>query len=267
MEEIKKILKERESYLLQLKIEKEKALNSVPEGSLRICCHGDNTQYYHRTDPKDFSGTYISKKETEFIHKLAQKDYDQRILKSIEKELQEIRKYIANAPERSFEKIYESLHKEKQKLITPIIEPQEQYVRNWESVVYQGKEMDESIPEIYTAKGERVRSKSEVIIADILFHAGIPYRYEYPIFLKGWGQVYPDFTVLNVNKRKEIIWEHLGMMDDPGYVENALKKIELYEQNGIYPGDSLILTYETKKNPINQKVVRELINHYLKDEI
>lgn len=54
------------------------------------------------------------------------------------------------------------------------------------------------------------------------------------------------------------------MMDDLDYVENALRKITLYEKNGIFTGDSLILTYETKKNPINQKVVRGMIQRYLK---
>lgn len=145
-----------------------------------------------------------------------------------------------------------------------LIETEEEYICNWENVIYEGKEIDGDIPKIYTAKGERVRSKSEVIIADILNREGIPYRYEYPIQLKGRGRVYPDFTVLNVRKRKEIYWEHLGMMDDTNYVESALQKIALYEQNGIFPGDNLILTYETRKNPINQKIVKLMIQHYLK---
>ena len=53
------------------------------------------------------------------------------------------------------------------------------------------------------------------------------------------------------------------MMDDPVYVEAAIKKIVTYEQNGIFPGEKLICTYETRKNPINQKVVKSLIEHYL----
>lgn len=144
------------------------------------------------------------------------------------------------------------------------METDEQYIHNWEGVVYQGKGFDDTTPEIYTAKGEGVRSKSEVIIADILNQEGIPYRYEYPLQLKGWGRVYPDFTVLNVRERKEIYWEHLGMMDDPNYVENALQKLALYQQNGIFSGKNLILTYETKKTPVNQKAVRLMIEEYLK---
>lgn len=37
-----------------------------------------------------------------------------------------------------------------------------------------------------------------------------------------------------------------------------------YEQNGIFPEEKLLLTYETRMNPINQKVIKNLIEHYLK---
>ena len=109
-----------------------------------------------------------------------------------------------------------------------------------------------------------MRSKSEVIIADLLGREKIPYRYEYPVKIKGWGKVYPDFTVLNVKKRKEMYWEHFGMMDDPEYVEKAVQKIEMYQKNGIYPGEHLIITYETRNVQINQKSIMGLIQHYLK---
>ena len=138
-----------------------------------------------------------------------------------------------------------------------------EYIRKWQEEIYQGKEFYEDTPELYTLQGERVRSKSELIIADMLSKEGVPYRYEYPLYLRGVGRIYPDFTVLNIKKREEVFWEHFGMMDDPTYAEAAVKKIATYEQNGIFPGENLILTYETRKNPINQKVVMSLIEHYL----
>lgn len=156
------------------------------------------------------------------------------------------------------------MHRERQKLVTPIWVPDDEFVQVWQQEEYTGKEFAEGISEFYTEKGERVRSKSEVIIADLFNKNGIPYRYEYPIHLKGVGVVYPDFTTLNIQRRKEIWWEHLGMMDDPNYVENAIRKIASYEQNGIFPGENLILTYETKKNPLNQKVIKMMIQRYLK---
>ena len=53
-------------------------------------------------------------------------------------------------------------------------------------------------------------------------------------------------------------------MDDPSYLESALKKIATYEQNNIFIGDQLILTFETRKNPMSQKQVMRMIRRYLK---
>lgn len=264
METIKNLLETRRNHLLQLKDEKEKALTKAPQGCLRVCTQGDTTRYYKRSDPKDFNGVYIKRKDIEIAQKLAQKDYDKKVLCNVEKELYAIRKYFENSPEISAEEIYKNLHKERQKLIQPICQTEEEYVREWSGVSFTGKGFEEMSPEMYTAKGERVRSKSEIIIADALNREGIPYRYECPLQLKGYGKFYPDFTVLNVKKRKEIYWEHLGMMDDVDYVDNALQKIRIYEENGIYTGENLIITYETKKNPINQKIVNRMISRYLK---
>lgn len=263
MEQIKKLLKERENQLQQLKKEKEKALIKAPEGSLRLCKHGNKTQYYCRNNPKDFNGVYIKEKNIDLARKLAQKDYDKKVLGSVEQELRAINKYFSGYPKECAEQIYEDLHVERQKIIVPIKETDEAYIRRWQEEKYQGKEFRGDTPELYTQKGERVRSKSELIIADILNKAGVPYKYEYPLHLNGMGKIYPDFTVLNIKKREEMFWEHFGMMDDPTYAEAAIRKMVTYEQNGIFQGENLICTYETRKNPINQKVVKSLIEHYL----
>ena len=82
--------------------------------------------------------------------------------------------------------------------------------------------------------------------------------------LKEYGLIHPDFTVLNVRTRKEIYFEHLGMMDDEVYREEALKRILAYEKNGIFPGDRLVLTHETLKSPVNSRMIEKVILHYFK---
>ena len=103
-----------------------------------------------------------------------------------------------------------------------------------------------------------------MIIADFLQREGIPYRYECPLNLKGFGTIYPDFMVLNVRQQKEMYWEHFGMMDEPEYSEKAIQKIMTYEQHGYFQGENLILTYETKRNPLNQKILKMIVEHYLR---
>ena len=264
MNEIQTMLDAREKYLLRLKKEKEKSLKKVPEGSLRIHQKKNKTEYYHRTDPKNFSGKYIRKDNIILAKQLAQKDYDEKVLYATEKELDAIHKFIRFYPEKNAEQIYDNLHQERQKLIQPIIESEERFVKMWESISYVGKGFPPDYPEYYTHRGERVRSKSEIIIADALEKAGVPYRYEYPLYIKSYGNIYPDFMALNIKTREEKIWEHLGMMDEPNYVENAITKINQYIKQGIYPGEKLILTYETKNNPLNLKIVKQMIEHYLK---
>jgi hypothetical protein len=58
-------------------------------------------------------------------------------------------------------------------------------------------------------------------------------------------------------------WKHFGMMDDALYVEKMVQKVALYEKNGIFQGESLIVTYETRNSPINQKQVLKMIQHFL----
>jgi len=53
------------------------------------------------------------------------------------------------------------------------------------------------------------------------------------------------------------------MMDNSEYTEKAISKIALYEQNGIFPGDNLILTFETKAKPLNRKLILEVIERYI----
>ena len=80
--------------------------------------------------------------------------------------------------------------------------------------------------------------------------------------MSGYGTVFPDFIILDMKKRRTIIWEHLGMMDDPDYVERNLRKINAYLKNGYVIGETLILTFETHDQPLNTVIVDKIIKHY-----
>ena len=51
-------------------------------------------------------------------------------------------------------------------------------------------------------------------------------------------------------------------MSDADYAEKTIPKIALYEQNNIFIGDKLILTFETQNHPLNQKQILNIVNHY-----
>lgn len=90
-----------------------------------------------------------------------------------------------------------------------------------------------------TVKGDLVRSKSEVIIANLLHEAKIPYVYEKPLEYGIGEKMSPDFTI-NING-EDVYWEHLGMIGTESYDQRWTEKMQIYET--YFPG-KLMITYE-----------------------
>ncbi|MBQ1026513.1 AAA family ATPase [Micromonospora sp. C95] len=96
-----------------------------------------------------------------------------------------------------------------------------------------------------TARGELVRSKSEVVIANLLHAAGLDYRYERPLpGERVGGTVHPDFTFDDAGD-DPIIWEHLGMLDRPGYRASWERRRDWYAANGFELGRNLFVSEES----------------------
>ena len=189
------------------------------------------------------------------------------IKSSITKVKRNLQSLIKIYKDEELEQIYRKLSPARKAVITPIFKPIEEIVAEFEGMQYNGKEFDEQdITEYYTSKEERVRSKSEKIIADELFRYGIPYKYEMLIELENWNRkvtIYPDFTVLNRRTGRRWIIEHFGMMDNSTYYENAMFKLDTYEKNGILLGDGLLILHETSSVPLNTNVMKKYIEYYL----
>ena len=254
-------LQARKNYLEELIKEKEKAVIKSPEGSLIINKNRGRAEYYYKTEPMDTHGKYIRKK-SKLPRVLAQKDYDKKVLQAASKEKEFIEKVLKTCPETIPEEIFPAMDPFRQDLVTPILLPDDRFVDEWQNQEYERKGFSMDLPEFYSDKGERMRSKSEVLIANELRKRGVPYHYEKPIILDTDVVWHPDFTILNVETRKEYIWEHLGMMDDPGYMDDVIARVNVYAKNGYLPGDKLILTMESRKRPINQKLVAQMIDHF-----
>ena len=256
-----KTIDERILYLKEVIRAKEEALKDVPAGSLNVFASSGKVQFYLK-NASDKKRKYLRKDEAGMIQKLCQKEYDQKVLAVAAKELHILENCRHQYPITLCEEVFENIHKQRQLRIDPIIVPEERFVAEWKSQTYINKPFHEDYPEYYTDREERVRSKTEVLIANALNKYNIPYKYECPLSLDGNLIIHPDFTVLNVRHRKEYYLEHFGMMDDEEYMQKALKRIELYEKNNIFPGERLIVTHETSKYPINLKLLDRIICHY-----
>ena len=52
-------------------------------------------------------------------------------------------------------------------------------------------------------------------------------------------------------------------MDDSEYAKAAIKKIKTYEDNGIYFGENLILTFETETSVLSTKDIERNVTRFL----
>jgi hypothetical protein len=256
-------LRKRQEYLEQVILQKQEALRNIPDGKLRIVHRGRQDYYYHRKTPSDTNGTYIPRSESYLPGALAQKEYDRKILQLATEELETISKLLQQYDKGSIQRFYQHLDKPRRDLIQPLILPDDEFIKTWTEKPFTQKSIADCPHDYQTRHGVRVRSKSELLIASTLENSGIPYRYEAALYLKGFGYVYPDFTILNPRLRKEYVWEHLGMMDNPDYIKSTMPKINLYLQNGFIPGDNLILTHESSNDTLKTNLVYKMIELFL----
>lgn len=257
----KMFLLKRKLYLEDILDHKQKAIEAAPGGRIRVGGNNGYSAYYLLEEDGDLKGKYLNKDNRDLAQALVQKDYDKRIVEAAAKELKALDKLI-KLQSSSVEDIYEALASSRKTLVTPIKLPDDEYVQQWLAREYEPMAFDENDPIIESLKGLRVRSKSERLWADSFDKYGVPFLFEPPLYLEGIGWVRPDFVGLNVKMRKEIYVENLGMMDDAGYAEDNVKKIRGYEASGLYLGDRLLITMETRRNPVNTRTVEDLIKKY-----
>lgn len=99
--------------------------------------------------------------------------------------------------------------------------------------------------------GDMLRSKSEVIIANLLHERVIPFRYEQPLFAGDGTIRLPDFTITWAGRT--YYWEHLGRLDLADYADEWKHKRAWYER--WFPGQLVT----TEEGPTLSSSAAELI--------
>ena len=277
---------------------KQFAVKKNPSGLVRIVRQKNYLQFYKRSSPSDAQGTYMPRSQENQARALIQNDYDRKTIPAIEAEIKELKDFLKAYNEKCCDTVYKKLASTRKEVVTPLTMDDQTYAAAWLKVEYRHKKFAEDAPRLFTDNNEQVRSKSEVIIANALKAAGVPYRYEFPLLVDrnaadnydaadNMGsahvtasvksraktpdfydldicQLHPDFYCLNLRTRQEFAWEHFGMMDDPDYAARATEKLGLYAENGFFPGKNLIITMETSARPLSSKLLKSVIQTYLK---
>lgn len=130
-------------------------------------------------------------------------------------------------------------------------------IEPWLARVYKKMEFHDEQLNYQSKNGTKLRSKSELFIANLLEEYELPYRYEIPLSLGGKTK-YPDFMIRHPFSGRIFVWEHFGAFDKDNYVQSMDDKMKLYLQHGFRQFDNLIYTFEFDLLNGEQRV-RELI--------
>lgn len=119
-----------------------------------------------------------------------------------------------------------------------------------------GKYREEGL--IYpTSSGEWVRSRSEVVIYEVLARSGLSFKYEKTLVSRYYPKTtkLPDFTIML--NGEEFYWEHLGMLSDPIYEREWKIKLEWYKDHDYV--DRLITSRNGPNGVIDESEVERIV--------
>ncbi len=207
------------------KLKLETLISMYPEGSLVITKKGKYKSYYIQTSKNGVkTRKYLSqKRDSELIDALSKK---QTFLPAIQEELVFQRVSI-----KSMKTYAKTILK---KAIFPPIDNTPSFSQN----TIEPKNLKYT-----TNRGEKVRSKSEKIIADLLYEYKVNYKYEKGLDLPGFRTLYPDFTIVSPLNNQTYYWEHNGL-DTDDYLNYWKTKKQIYESSNINSNNCLVVTTE-----------------------
>jgi len=245
----------------------EGALKNLPEGKLTCTRNGREGQYVKWYVGAEKDREYLPKSKRVLAEKLALRRLYTAQLNQLRQESKLMKEYELFQEENVYSNeiknliSQESPYYELLKNSIGSCRENDAYIKMWQEEGYQTNCAHPEHLQHKSLKGERLRSKSEVIIANALYMNRIPYRYECELEL-GEVKLYPDFTILHPETLEVYYWEHFGMMSQTAYREKSAQKLRLYGEYEIFPFHRLITTYESELEALDSELIQRIIEMY-----
>lgn len=241
-------------------------LKLLPSGKLSIYPNGKYFKYIKLLP--DGSHITIRKTDKNTVSELIEKRVLEDELHDIEVEREACLRYIRYKERfvKKLENLYSGSNAEYIRLLQANYIPADEAVHVWISQEYRKNTLHPENLKLSTMAGHKVRSKTERMVANIMYSWGIPYRYE-QIHVLGNIDIASDFTILDTMTYKEKIIEVAGMMDDLTYASNFYKKMNTYAQHGWLPDVNLLVLYESREHPLDMNFACARIRQFLHIEV
>lgn len=260
-----------ERLLLFLKHEADyynKMLQSSPDGMLMSSIQNGKRFFLHAVASGEYpSGQKkyrrrVIDKDSNMIRQLAAKEYARIALQLIERNMRVLELAHNGLKDFTFKEIRTQMKKPYSYLPEEALAGirhhgiDDKRLKEWAEAAYEQSAYKPEEKIHTTSRGLKVRSRAELLIAEMLYRYGIPFRYEQVIHA-GKYEFAPDFTFLGADGL-EFYWEYCGMMSVAHYVDRQIWKRGVYEGIGMYEWSNVIYTYD-EKDAIDMREIEFII--------
>lgn len=238
--------------------EYRKSLKRLPDGGMFMSNH-DNKKYYYDAETHDYIGKVgseevVGRQQHYFLKKSISVMEDN--IKAADKYLKKFKDYMPEDVMSSLPAAYRFSDLEGLPEVISFADgerwgnqPYDRNMRYPERLIHK------------TMEGDMVRSKSEVILADILYQRKIPYHYEERLLL-GNKEIAPDFKIAVRSENCFKFLEHCGMLNNPGYCDSLVWKMRQYMQYGYVPWKDVIFTFDNMDGSIDTMTINRIIDFF-----
>lgn len=235
-------------------------MKTLPTGELNVRNRATGINYTHVTyeDGKRVRKGITTNKE--LIYDLARKAYLKESISLLTATIDALEQVAKTCLPPTLETILKHLPKTYEALPREAFFPQMRSSRGWKNEVYDKSTHRPEEKRHIACTGERVRSKSEALIIDLLEKHNIAYRYEQMLYIEN-QEFAPDFTIRVGSKL--FYWEHCGLVNDERYIAKHDWKIDMYAKVGIVPWKNLIVTYDDEEGHFNGRIAEAEIKNKL----
>lgn len=205
-----------------------------------------NQQYYLLQKGKR-KKKYIGGRRSNLVRKIQAARYYKKLLQVIDKDIQILESVECEYVIPTHENINELLPKTYRSEVQLDTLHASRAAAKWKERMEAEKAKHEPYrPEdlVFEAKdGTKMRSLSEVLIANYLLSLGITFVYEMPLIVNG-RRIWPDFTILSpVDCKTVIIIEHQGAMGSEKYQAKFIKSLLFYLSTKLVPNKDVFFTF------------------------
>ena len=235
--------------------------------SLKCRVHQSGKIYYYKRNDSGGKATYLGGVNCEKVRLIKEAHYLKRSLSLIDEDIRILEKAAVRLKEIRYEDVNDMLPGVYKGAAVDYAAADEKR-RMWKEnalayknsfSVYRPEEL-----KIPTNDGNKVRSRTEGYIYNLLLDLGVCFVYEMPVRV-GSRIFWADFVILSeIDDETEIIIEHQGMMNDRGYRERFNDKLYGYWKAGFIPGINIFYTFDLPNGGLDLTPIHDIVRNHVR---